>query len=100
MLQSFYSVHIYTYLLTVVEKAGVVSEAQGLIWKVMEKKWVEKKKNRCFDNLCQMFFQRPASDLKYYADVGFGLQLFSDRNSASSWTFKLVIFFSFFLFNY
>lgn len=37
-------------------------------------KWVERMRNRCFDNLCQMFSQRPASDLKCYADVGFGLQ--------------------------
>lgn len=37
-------------------------------------KWVERMRNQCFDNLCQMFSQRPASDLKYYADVGFGLQ--------------------------
>lgn len=31
MLYSVYPVPIYMYLLTVVEKAGVVSEAQGLI---------------------------------------------------------------------
>jgi hypothetical protein len=28
----------------------------------------------CFDNLCQVFFQRLASDLKHYPDVVFGLR--------------------------
>lgn len=48
--------------------------SSGVNMKNNGEKWVERKKNRCFDNLCQIFFQRPASDLKYYADVGFGLQ--------------------------
>lgn len=74
MLPIVHSVQIYRYLLIAVEKAGVVSEAQELGMKNNWEKWVERKKNGCFDNLCQMFSQRPASDLKYYADVGFGFQ--------------------------
>lgn len=74
MLYRVHLVQIYMYLLIAVEKTGAVSEAQGLGMKNNWEKWVERKKNWCFDNLCQMFSQRPASDLKYYADVGFGLQ--------------------------
>lgn len=43
---------------------------------------MSRKKDACFDNLGAMFFQRPTSDLKYYPDVVFGLQSFSDRNPA------------------
>lgn len=74
MLYCVCSVQICMYLLIAVEKAGVKGEAHGLDKKNDWDKWVERKKNWCFGNLCQMFSQRPASDLKSYADAGFGLQ--------------------------
>lgn len=75
-----------------------MSEAQELGMKNNWEKWVERKKNRCFDNLCQMFSQRSVADLKSHADVGSCPQELPNRNSALSWTLRYVLFFS--SFNY
>ena len=57
MLYSVHSVQIYIYFLTAVEKAGVVSEAQGLDMKNNWEKWIKRKKNQCFDKFVKCFLK-------------------------------------------